>query len=112
VFSYIVARRTREIGVRVALGASARRVISSIFKRPLTQVTLGVIAGSILIAVAAYAIQHTTHFRAADPRWLTFGEIALLSGYAILMLGVCTLACVVPTFRALRVQPTEALRAE
>jgi putative ABC transport system permease protein len=112
VLSYIVARRTREIGVRVALGASARRVITSIFRRPLTQVTLGVLAGIIFISVAAIAIQHTTQFRDGPPRGLTFGEIALLSGYAIVMLGVCTLACVVPTVRALRVQPTEALRAE
>ena len=43
---------------------------------------------------------------------MTFGDVALLIGYAILMLGVCMLACVVPTVRALRVQPTEALRAE
>jgi len=112
VLSYIVARRTREIGVRVALGASARRVITSIFRRPLTQVTLGVMAGVVLISVAAVAIQHTEQFRAAQPRGLTLGEIALLSGYALLMLGVCTLACVVPSVRALRVQPTEALRAE
>jgi putative ABC transport system permease protein len=112
VLSYIVARRTREIGVRVALGASARRVITSIFRRPLTQVTLGVIAGIIVIWVAAIAIQHTEQFRMGEPRALTLGEIALLSGYAVLMLGVCTLACVVPTVRALRVQPTEALRAE
>jgi hypothetical protein len=112
VLSYIVARRTREIGVRVALGASARRVITSIFRRPLTQVTLGVIAGISLIWVAAIAIQHTEQFRMGEPRALTLGEIALLSGYAVLMLGVCTLACVVPTVRALRVQPTEALRAE
>jgi putative ABC transport system permease protein len=112
VLSYSVARRTREIGVRVALGASARRVIISIFKRPLTQVTLGVIAGIVIIAVAAIAIQHTQQFRVAEPRGLTFGEVAQLTGYAILMLGVCTLACIVPTLRALRVQPTEALRAE
>ena len=110
--SYIVARRTREIGVRVALGASARRVITSIFRRPLTQVTLGVIAGSVLIAVAAIGVRNTTQFSGTEPRGLTFGEIALLVGYAILMLGVCTLACVVPTLRALRVQPTEALRAD
>jgi len=112
VLSYIVARRTREIGVRVALGASARRVITSIFRRPLTQVTLGVIAGSVLIAVAAIGIQNTQQFQGTEIGGLTFGDVALLVGYAILMLGVCTLACVVPTLRALRVQPTEALRAE
>jgi predicted permease len=112
VLSYIVARRTREIGVRVALGASAGRVIASIFRRPLTQVTLGVIGGSILIVVAAIAVQHTQEFAAIKPRGLALGDVALLSGYAILMLGVCMLACVVPTLRALRVQPTEALRAE
>jgi ABC-type antimicrobial peptide transport system permease subunit len=69
-------------------------------------------AGIAFIWVAAFAIQHTSQFRVGEPQWLTFGEIALLAGYAILMLGVCMLACVVPTFRALRVQPTEALRAE
>jgi ABC-type lipoprotein release transport system permease subunit len=98
--------------VRVALGASARRVISSIFRRPLTQVSLGVVAGAAFIAVAAYAIQLTTQFHVDHPRGLSLGETALLVGYAILMLAVCTLACVVPTRRALRVQPTEALRAE
>jgi predicted permease len=112
VLSYIVARRTREIGVRVALGASARRVITSIFKRPLTQVTLGVIAGIVLIVVAATAAGKSTQFEGTGIGVLTFGDVALLVGYAILMLGVCTLACVVPTARALRVQPTEALRAE
>jgi len=112
VLSYAVARRTREIGVRVALGASGRRVITSIFKRPLIQVTLGVLAGILLIAGAAIAIQQTQQFAGMKGRGLTFGEIGLLVGYGVLMLGVCTLACVVPTVRALRVQPTEALRAE
>jgi putative ABC transport system permease protein len=112
VLSYTVARRTREIGVRVALGASARRVITSIFRKPLTQVVVGVVAGSSLIALAAIGIQHTQEFAGMKGRGLTAGEIAMLIGYAILMLGVCMLACVVPTMRALRVQPTEALRAE
>ena len=112
VLSYTVARRTREIGVRVALGASARRVITSVFKRPLTQVTLGVIAGTVLIVVAATAAGKSTQFRGTGIGVLTLDDFALLIGYAILMLGVCTLACVVPTVRALRVQPTEALRAE
>ena len=110
VLSYTVARRTREIGVRVALGASARRVIASIFRRPLTQVTLGVIAGSVFIAVASVVVLQSEHFAIqAPPMYL---RVLLLIGYAVLMLGVCMLACVVPTVRALRVQPTEALRAE
>jgi hypothetical protein len=112
VLSYTVARRTREIGVRVALGASARLVITSIFRKPLTQVVIGVVAGSALIWLAAIGIQNTQEFAAMKGRGLTVGEVAMLIGYAILMLGVCTLACVVPTLRALRVQPTEALRAE
>jgi predicted permease len=112
VLSYTVARRTREIGVRVALGASARRVMTSIIRRPLTQVTLGVIAGSVLIALAAIGIQRTSQFAGTEIGGLTFGDAALLAGYAILMVGVCMLACVVPTLRALRVQPTEALRAD
>ena len=112
VLSYIVARRTREIGVRVALGASARRVITSIFRRPLIQVTLGVIAGSGLIALAAIGIQNTEQFQGTETGGLTPGDVALLIGYAVLMFGVCMTACVVPTLRALRVQPTEAMRAE
>jgi len=112
VLSYTVARRTREIGVRVALGASARRVITSVFKRPLTQVTLGVIAGIVLIIVAATAAGKSTQFKGTQVGVLTLGDAAVLVGYAMLMVGVCTLACVVPTLRALRVQPTEALRAE
>jgi ABC-type antimicrobial peptide transport system permease subunit len=112
VLSYIVARRTREIGVRVALGGTARRVITSIFKRPLIQVALGVIAGSGLIALAAIGIQNTTQFRGTETGGLGPREVVLLIGYALLMLGVCMLACVVPTRRALRVQPTQAMRAE
>jgi ABC-type lipoprotein release transport system permease subunit len=75
-------------------------------------VAVGVVAGSALIAVAAIAMQQTQEFAGMQGRGLTLGEVALLVGYAVVMLGVCMLACVVPTMRALRVQPTEALRAE
>ena len=102
VMSFTVARRTREIGVRVALGADARRVATSIFRRPLAQVALGVVAGTGFVAFLV---------RAAMGR-LTAQEIVVVVGYAALMMAVCMLACIVPTRRALRVQPTEALRAE
>ena len=103
VLSFTVARRTREIGVRVALGASPRRVVAAIFRRPLTQVALGVAAGGLVIGILATALSQG----ALGPR-----AIALLVAYVALMFGVCMLACAVPTWRALRVEPTVALRSE
>ena len=76
------------------------------------QVAIGVVAGTLLIAVAAIVLQKTQEYAEMQGRGLTLGEVALLIGYAFLMLGVCTLACVVPTVRALRVEPTEALRVD
>ena len=98
VMSFTVARRTREIGVRVALGSDPRRVVTTIFARPLIQVALGVAAGGVLTATLGRSVRPTF--------------LAGVAGYATLMLGVCLLACVVPTRRALAVEPTEALRSE
>ena len=111
VLSFTVARRTREIGVRVALGASPRSVLAAIFRRPLTQVALGVAAGAAVIALGAVGLSRTTQFASA-PIGLSAGQVALLVAYAAFMLGVCLLACVVPTRRALRVEPVVAMRVE
>ena len=108
VLSFTVARRTREIGVRVALGADRRRVVSAIFRRPLIQVGLGVLAGSALIALAA-SIDIRLPGHTGE---LSIAQVAMIGGYAILMLGVCLLACIVPTRRALSVEPTVALRLD
>jgi ABC-type antimicrobial peptide transport system permease subunit len=109
VLSFTVARRTREIGVRVALGASRRRVVTAIFRRPLTQVAIGVVAGGCLIAAATFL---RTEDGILTGDGLSPTQLATLAGYVALMFGVCLLACVVPTRRALRVEPTEAMRAE
>jgi putative ABC transport system permease protein len=111
VLSFTVARRTREIGVRVALGANPRRVLTAIFRRPLTQVGLGIAAGAALIALGAVGLSHTYQFQ-NWPSGLSAGQVALLVAYAAFMLGVCLLACVVPTRRALRVEPIVAMRVE
>jgi putative ABC transport system permease protein len=103
VLSFTVARRTREIGVRVALGASSRRVVTAIFRRPLTQVALGVAMGGLVIAAVALA---------ATGGAMSIGNVALLVAYVGVMFGVCMLACAVPTWRALRVEPTVALQSE
>ena len=103
VLSFTVARRTREIGVRVALGASSRRVVITIFRRPLAQVALGVAAGGLVIGILAVGLSGGA---------LSLQNVALLVAYVALMFGVCMLACAVPTWRALRVEPTVALRSE
>ena len=101
VMSFTVARRTREIGIRVALGASRRRVVAAVFARPLAQVGLGIAAGGVLTVLLGGGVEHATP-----------GALAGALAYTVLMFGVCLLACIVPTWRAMRVQPTEALRAE
>src|SRR5687768_1967810 len=103
VMSFTVTRRRREIGVRVALGADRRRLILSVFARPLTQLTLGIVAGTALVIVLSLiAYDQTLSFRGAT----------LVAAYSIVMMGVCMLACIVPTRRALRVDPMYSLRAE
>ena len=113
VLSYTVARRTREIGVRVALGAPRVRIIQEIFRRPLTQVASGVAVGFVLVTTAAWLmIGHRPDGQPSTGETLTLSHVALLVTHAMLMLGVCMLACVVPTRRVLAVEPTEAMRVE
>ncbi len=111
VLSFTVARRTREIGVRVALGANRRTVLAAIFRRPLTQVGLGIAGGATLIALGALGLARTYQFQ-DWPKGLSLGQIALLVAYAAFMLAVCLLACVVPTRRALGVEPVVAMRVD
>ena len=116
VLSFTVSKRTREIGVRVAVGASPGRIVATIFKRPITQVSAGIVVGSFLVGLGSVVVRN--HQPDTDmglhtlEGGLSLGQLAMLIGYAALMLGVCLLACVVPTRRALGIQPTEALRAD
>ena len=107
------SRPNRLIPSRHSLGANARCVVAAFFRRPLTQVALGVAAGGILVGVLAYLeVRGFVDGAATFDEGLSLGQVALLFAYATLMFGVCLLACIVPTRRALGVEPTEALRAE
>jgi putative ABC transport system permease protein len=112
VMSFTVSRRTREIGIRVALGANARSVVASIFRRPLTQVGIGVAAGGALAGLLILAATSCQDGDCAAAGAVSASRVALLVLYSAVILGVCLLACIVPTRRALRVEPSEALRAE
>jgi putative ABC transport system permease protein len=101
IMSFTVSRRTREIGIRIALGADARRIVGAILAQALRRVGGGVVAGGVMVGVLTWIVAG-----------LSPVEVAGVTAYSLLMLGVCLLACTVPTRRALQVQPTEALRAE
>jgi hypothetical protein len=112
VMAFTVARRTREIGVRVALGGSRQRIVMSIFRRPLVQMGFGVFAGIAIIATATVLYPYSDGPGADQAGGLSVEAVSMLAGYSTFMLGVCLLACVVPTRRALAVEPTVALRTE
>lgn len=101
--SFTVARRRREIGIRAALGAGPRHVLTSILARAAGQLGVGVVVGLLLAAVL---------------EWGTGGSIMggksfiLLPIVSALMMGVGLLAALGPARRGLAVQPTEALREE
>jgi hypothetical protein len=95
--SFTVARRTREIGIRAALGARPGRIVVGIFSRAFLQIGAGVIAGSALAALGGLGSTRA---------------VLLLLGADAIMLLVGLTACAVPLRRALRIDPTEALRAE
>jgi putative ABC transport system permease protein len=94
-----VARRTREIGIRIALGADPRRVLRLVFARAGRQLAGGIIAGNSIIMLLAWR---------ADSLTADLLVSAVISSVTMAAVGV--LACAAPARRALRVQPTDALR--
>lgn len=103
VTSFTVVQRTREIGVRAALGAPHGRIIVAIIRRPLVQIGLGIGIGGILVLLTFLGL-----FENAP----TPGEAAAIAAYSVLMLGVCLLACLVPVRRALGLEASQVLRAD
>jgi predicted permease len=106
VLLYSVSRRTREIGVRVALGAGPLDVLRLVGQHSLVLVISGVIVG---LAVAYFAMQPLTLFLV--PGLSTGDPAALLSGIGVLGV-IALLATLVPAIRALHVDPMVALRYE
>jgi ABC-type antimicrobial peptide transport system permease subunit len=105
VMAYVVALRTRELGIRVALGADPRQLARTVAMRGLKLVAVGVAAGFALYAIAA-------PFLRAFLYGVTTSDPVTLIGATLALVGTASLASWVPARRASRVDPAEALRSE
>jgi predicted permease len=105
VISYTVTRRTREIGIRMTLGATSSSIARLVVADGLRLSTIGVGLG-LLGAVAATRVVQTTLYgvQRGDPLSFVLG--------AVVLLAISAAACLVPTIRATAVDPAAAVRAE
>jgi predicted permease len=101
VVAYTVSHRTSEIGVRLALGATGRRVIGQFVGQSLAIVGLGAVAGWALAFVIVVAFSPDGAI-----------DLRILAGVPALLMVVATIACWLPARRAARVDPMIALRSE
>jgi putative ABC transport system permease protein len=105
ILSVSVTERTREIGVRSALGASARDILALVLREGMVLTGVGVVVGLVLAWAAGRSLAALLfELPPLDP--VTYG------GVVVLLLGVATLACWGPAWRAARLDPALTLRAE
>jgi hypothetical protein len=101
--AFTVTQRTREIGIRIALGAGAGRVLQTIARRAAVQVAWGIAVGAAFGAWLLSEISQDRDIIDFNPMVV----LAVVSGVVVLI--VCT-ACLAPILRGLKVDPTDALR--
>ncbi|HUF46758.1 MAG TPA: ADOP family duplicated permease [Vicinamibacterales bacterium] len=100
-----VSERTREIAVRVSLGARPAQVVGSVLRRGLAPAAVGAVAGLALYLLVARALSGLVFdVSPVDP--------ATLAAVVVVMVGVAALACVAPARRAATISPTEAIKGE
>jgi putative ABC transport system permease protein len=103
VISYIVNARTREIGIRLALGAQSRNILRMVLREGLTLAIAGAAVGLACALLVSHLMAGLLYgVRPTDP--VTF------AGVALLLIGVALLACYFPARRAIHVDPLTALR--
>ena len=103
--SYVVARRTREVGIRIALGARSGDVLALFLRQSALQTAVGISVGLVLALT-------TGQFLAKLLYRVSPGDPVALIGAAGLLGAVAILAGAIPAWRATRINATEALRVE
>jgi ABC-type antimicrobial peptide transport system permease subunit len=103
--AFTVSRRSKEIGIRMALGAARSRVLGLIVREGMTVVLLGALAGLGLAAGGTRLVAHLL-YRPVTAVWMFYAVAAAL----IVMVGLC--ASLLPARRAAAVEPLVALRHE
>jgi hypothetical protein len=103
--SYVVAQQTRELGLRMALGARGRDVMSLVVSQGVRPVLAGVVLGSALSLAIGSALASLLY--ATSPH-----DATVMVSVALALLVVATAASVIPGLRAVRVDPLAAIRAE
>jgi predicted permease len=109
VLSYLVEQRTREIGVRMALGATPRTVTTLVLRQVTRPVLVGLAAGAALAAALAMAVLATPVGALVSQIVHVTDPVAYLASL-VLILAVCLLAAWIPAARAARVDPMRTLR--
>jgi predicted lysophospholipase L1 biosynthesis ABC-type transport system permease subunit len=105
VIAYGVSQRTRELGVRIALGASAGDVVTMVLREALSLAVVGIVVGAAAAVAATRALRGLLY--GVQP-----GDPATLGATAVLLAGVAIAAAYLPARRAASTDPVEALRAE
>jgi predicted permease len=108
ILSLVVSQRTREIGIRVALGASRGGIARDVATRAVVQIGAGVLLGLPLAGALCYEFLELTGFGRSVPAAVAMASVLGVS----VMLLVSLTACTVPTLRALKIAPADALRAD
>jgi predicted permease len=108
ILSLVVSQRTREIGIRVALGANRWGIARDVATRAVVQIGAGVLLGLPFAGALCYEFLELTGSGGSVP--VAVGMASVLGVSVMLLVSVA--ACTVPTLRALRIAPMDALRAE
>jgi ABC-type antimicrobial peptide transport system permease subunit len=103
--AYIVARQQREIGIRIALGARSGQIVELVTSRIAVAVVAGVVVGLLAASLASRAMERFLY-------GVTPTDVPAFAAAAVAMFLAALAACVIPARRALKMDPSRAMRLE